>query len=57
MINDPVEAEATWTVTLQIPDWPDGRARVVPFWSSASRKRCSWQLAAFTAVLGMNQHN
>jgi|SoiMethySBSTD1v2_1073268.scaffolds.fasta_scaffold360720_2 hypothetical protein len=24
MINDPVEAEATWTVTLQIPDWPDG---------------------------------
>ena len=21
MINDPVEAEATWTVTLQIPDW------------------------------------
>jgi hypothetical protein len=36
MINDPVEAEATWTVTLQIPDWPSGRTRVVPFWSSAA---------------------
>jgi hypothetical protein len=40
MINDPVEAEATWTVTLQIPDWPSGRERVVPSWSSAEfRKR------------------
>jgi len=40
MINDLVEAEATWTVTLQIPDWPSGRERVVPFWSSAAfRKR------------------
>jgi hypothetical protein len=40
MINDSVEAEATWTVTLQIPDWPSGRERVVPFWSSVEfRKR------------------
>jgi hypothetical protein len=29
MINDPVEAEATWTVMLQIPDWPSGSAGAV----------------------------